>query len=257
MVIQLLDMIGRSALQLCAIAGDFFLFLVRIVTTFFLTRLKLIKVMMQMEHIGVNSLVIVMLTGAFAGAVLAFQSYIGFKRFGAEEYIGPVVALSMIRELGPVLTGLMVTGRAGSAMTAEIGTMKITEQIDALRTLCIDTFQYLFVPRVVASTIILPFLALFTMVLGIVGGYVIATYVLQLNGEEFIDGIRRYVELSDIVNGLVKSSVFGLILAWVGSYRGYTASGGALGVGVATTQSVVLSSIMILVANYFLTYLLF
>lgn len=210
-----------------------------------------------MEHIGVDSLAIVMLTGLSSGAVLAFQSYIGFKRFGAEEFIGPVVALSLTRELGPVLTGLMVTGRAGSAMTAEIGTMRITEQIDALQTLRLNVFQYLITPRLVATTIILPFLALFTMIIGVIGGYIIATMVLGLNGVQFIKGIQRYVELSDVTKGLFKSAVFGLILSWVGSYKGYIAHGGARGVGIATTQSVVIGSIMILIANYFLTAILF
>ncbi len=257
MIIAFVDFIGSKSISICNVLGTFTLFLSQALITLFSTRLRLRKVFTQMEHIGVNSLLIALLTGTFAGAVLTFQSYIGFKRFGGEEFIGPVVALSMTRELGPVLTGLMVTGRAGSAMTAEIGTMRITEQIDALRTLRINVFQYLIVPRIVASTIILPFLTLFTMILGVVGGYIIATGVLELNGEEFISGIRKYIELSDITNGLIKSSVFGLILSWIGSYKGFHASGGARGVGIATTKSVVISSVMILIANYFLTAILF
>jgi len=257
MILRLIDYVGATAIESCNTLGQFALFLFRTVQTLFTTRLKIKKVLAQVEHIGVNSLAIVVLTGIFTGAVLAFQSYIGFKRFGAEEFIGPVVALSLTRELGPVLTGLMVTGRAGSAMTAELGTMRITEQIDALRTLRINVFQYLVTPRVLAAVIILPFLTLFTMMLGIMGGYVIATKVLHLNSVEFIKGIQRHVELSDITNGLIKSAVFGLILSWVGSYKGYYAWGGARGVGIATTQSVVIASIMILIANYFLTAMLF
>lgn len=257
MILRVIDNVGAIALEYCNTLGTFFLFLYTAVYTLFTTKLKLKKVFAQMEHVGVNSLVIVMLTGLFTGAVLAFQSYIGFKRFGAEGFIGPVVALSLTRELGPVLTGLMVTGRAGSAMTAEIGTMRITEQIDALETLRLNVFQYLITPRLVATTIIMPFLALFTMLLGVIGGYLIATQVLGLNGVQFIKGIQRYVELSDVTNGLVKSAVFGLILSWVGSYKGYYSHGGARGVGISTTQSVVISSIMILIANYFLTAILF
>jgi len=210
-----------------------------------------------MEHIGVDSLSIILLTGAFSGAVLALQSYVGFKRFGAEDFIGPVVALSLTRELGPVLTGLMVAGRAGSAIAAELGTMQITEQIDALKTLNINVNQYLMVPRIVASVLIMPLLTLFSMICGIVGGYVISVFVLGLNGEQYITQIQSYLELSDIVGGLIKSSVFGLILAWVGCYKGYYTTGGAKGVGMATTQSVVLSSILILISNYFLAAMLF
>ena len=257
MVIQLINWLGRYGLYVATRVGNFTLFLTTTIKTFFTTKLKIKKTLVQMEQIGVNSLIIVILTGSFAGAVLAFQSYIGFKRFGGEEFIGPVVVLSLTRELGPVLTGLMVAGRAGSAIAAEIGTMRITEQIDALRTLCINTWQYLMVPRIFASTFIMPFLTLFTMICGTVGGYVVAVHVLHLNGEEYISGIKKYVELSDITNGLIKSAVFGLILSWVGCYKGYYTRGGARGVGIATTQAVVVGSIMILIANYFLTAILF
>ncbi len=209
-----------------------------------------------MERIGVDSLAIIILTGSFSGMVFALQSYIGFQRVGGEQFIGPVVALGMIRELGPVMTGLMVTGRAGSAIAAELGTMRITEQIDALRTLCIDSFQYLIVPRIVASVIIVPFLTLFSMICGIVGGYAICVYVLGLSPEDYISGIKTYVELSDIRGGLIKASVFGLILSWVGTYKGFYTWGGARGVGISTTQSVVTGSILILISNYFLTKLL-
>lgn len=151
----------------------------------------------------------------------------------------------------------MVAGRAGSAIAAELGTMQITEQIDALKTLNINVNQYLMVPRIVASVLIMPLLTLFSMICGIVGGYVISVFVLGLNGEQYITQIQSYLELSDIVGGLIKSSVFGLILAWVGCYKGYYTTGGAKGVGMATTQSVVLSSILILISNYFLAAMLF
>jgi phospholipid/cholesterol/gamma-HCH transport system permease protein len=257
MTFWIIDAIGQKALKICSGLGGFILFFLQTVRTLFSTKLRVRKFFAQMKHIGVDSFLIIFLTGAFSGAVLALQSYIGFKRFGAEEFIGPVVALTLIRELGPVLTGLMVTGRAGSSIAAEIGTMQITEQIDALKTLCINVKQYLIVPRILAGTIILPFLTAFSMIFGIIGGYVISVYVLGLNGEQYISGIRTFVEFSDITGGLIKSSVFGLILTWVGCYKGYHTRGGAKGVGLSTTDSVVVSSILILISNYFLAALLF
>ena len=249
--------IGTFVLTTSAICGSFFLFFFITIKTLFTTRLRLKKLLAQMVSIGVDSLNIIILTGTFSGAVLALQSYIGFKRFGAEEFIGPVVALSLIRELGPVLTGLMVTGRAGSAIAAELGTMQITEQIDALKTLNINVYQYLMVPRILGATLIMPFLVLFSMIFGIMGGYLVSTAVLYLNGEQYISGIKTFVEFSDIIGGLIKASVFGLILSWVGCYKGFYTSGGAKGVGLATTSSVVLGSILILISNYFLAALLF
>jgi phospholipid/cholesterol/gamma-HCH transport system permease protein len=209
-----------------------------------------------MERIGVESVNIVVLTGSFTGMVFALQSYIGFQRVGGEQFIGAVVALGMIRELGPVLTGLMVTGRAGSAITAELGTMTITEQIDALITLRINPFQYLVVPRMLGATIIMPFITIFAMICGIAGGYLVCVYVLELSPEDYLNNIRTYVEISDIRGGLIKAAFFGLILSWVGCYKGYNTTGGARGVGRSTTQSVVTSSIMILIANYVLTKML-
>ena len=256
-IINIINNIGKVFIKLCSNVGNFVLFLFTTISTLFTTRLKINKLFFQVEHIGVGSISIILLTGVFAGAVLAFQSYEGFKRFGAEEFLGPIVAISITRELGPVLTALMVTGRAGSAITAELATMSITEQIDALRTLCINTYQYLVVPRILASVLILPFLTLFAMFFGIIGGYLISVYVLGLNGEQYTEGIRTFLELKDIVGGLVKASVFGLILSWVGTYKGYNTRGGARGVGKSTTKSVVISSIMILISNYFLASLIF
>lgn len=238
-------MTGRFAL--------FFFNAARILVT---SKLKLVKTFEQMNRIGVESFTIIVLTGSFAGMVFALQSYIGFQRVGGEQFIGAVVALGMIRELGPVLTGLMVTGRAGSAIAAEIGTMRITEQIDALTTLRINAFQYLVIPRMLAGIFIVPCLAVFSMIFGLIGGYIICVHVLELSPEDYTSSIRTYVELADIRGGLIKSCVFGLILSWVGTYKGYFTSGGARGVGIATTQAVVLASIMILISNYFLTKLL-
>lgn len=253
MVIGFVNVIGNFTLNICTLAGRFTLFLLKSIQSLFTSKLKLHKVFVQMQRIGVDSLPIVILTGLFTGMVFALQSYIGFQRVGGEQFIGAVVALGLVRELGPVLTGLMVTGRACSAIAAEIGTMRITEQLDALRTLRISVFQYLVVPRILAGLIILPFLTLFATVCGIIGGYVICVHVLGLNGDEYINNIKAYVEMSDIIGGLIKSSVFGLILSWVGCYKGYHTRGGAHGVGISTTESVVMSSMLILITNYFLT----
>ena len=256
MFLRFAGYIGKSILDLCDHIGAFTLFLFKALQVLISSKLKLHKVFVQMGRIGVDSFNIVVLTGSFTGMVFALQSYIGFQRVGGEQFIGAVVALGMIRELGPVLTGLMVTGRACSAIAAEIGTMRITEQIDALTTLRINPFQYLVIPRILGGTIIMPFLTIFSMIFGIIGGYLICVHVLELSPEDYMSSIKSYVELADITGGLTKATVFGLILSWVGCYKGYNTSGGARGVGISTTQSVVQSSIMILISNYFLTKML-
>ena len=257
MTINIFALIGPVVLKICAELGAYCLFLYQIFQTLISKPLKMQKFFVQLEQIGVDSFFISVLTGTFAGAVLALQGYYGFKTFGAEAMLGPVVALSLTREIGPVFTGLMVTGRVGSSIAAEIGTMKITEQIDALRTLRLDVFQYLIVPRVVAATIIMPFLTMFAMFFGIFGGYVVYTYSLGLNPLDYLDGIKNVLEIQDISCGLIKASVFGFIFSSVGSYRGYITQGGAKEVGMQTTKSVVISSIAILISNYFLAMMLF
>lgn len=257
MLLNIINSLGDSAITIFNDFGNFALFLFKTFYTLFTTKLKYRQLIVQMQRIGVESFTIIFLTGASIGLALALQTYIGLERFGAHDFIGVVVALGMTRELGPVMTGLMVTGRSGAGIAAEIGTMKITEQIDALKTLCINPYQYLIVPRIVASTIILPFLTIFSMICGIIGGFLYCTHVLEIAPENYISSIRSHVEFSDITGGLIKSSVFGLILSWIGTYNGYCATGGAKGVGLATTKTVVTSSIMILIFNYLLSALLF
>jgi phospholipid/cholesterol/gamma-HCH transport system permease protein len=189
-VMHIFDQIGSYTLRLCGGLGKFTLFLLTAIKTLITTRLKVQKTLYQMNRIGVESFNIIVLTGMFAGMVFALQSYIGFQRVGGEQFIGAVVALGMIRELGPVLSGLMVTGRACSAIAAEIGTMRITEQLDALRTLRIDVFQYLVVPRILAGTIIMPFLTIFSMIFGVIGGYVVCVYILELSPVDYHNSIR-------------------------------------------------------------------
>ncbi len=255
-IIAFVNLLGRTALKTCHSIGSFAIFLLNAAKAAFTTKLDLHKTLMHMSSIGVDSLVIIILTGSFTGMALSLQTYAGFQRVGGEQFIGAIVALSMIRELGPVLTGLMVTGRAGSAIAAEIGTMRITEQIDALRTLRINVFQYLIVPRIVGGTIIVPFLAIFSMICGILGGYLMCVYVLELSPEDYIHGIKMLVEGADIMQGLFKATIFGFILTSVGTYKGYVTAGGTGDVGKSTTQSVVTSSISIVIVDYFLTKLL-
>lgn len=257
MLIHFVDAVGKQALAYCTALGKFGLFVWQASKILFSKKLKVAKLLQQMERVGINSLLISSVTGFFAGAVLALQSYKGFHVFGGEDLIGPVVALTMTRELGPVLTGLMVAGRSGSSIAAELGTMRITEQIDALRTLCINPYQYLVIPRILAGTFILPLLALFAMACGVFGGYLVCVNILGLNSEEYLTGIKDFVEIKDILGGMIKASTFGFILTSIGSYKGFYTHGGARGVGLATTQTVVVSSIFIIISNYFLAMLIF
>jgi len=223
----------------------------------FTTRLRFKQLFTQMMRIGVNSSTIIILSTLSSGFALALQSYAGLSRIGGEEMLGVIVAWGMTRELGPILTAIMVCGRSGSAIAAELGTMRITEQIDALRTLCINPFQYLIVPRVLAGALILPFVTIFGMFFGILGGYLFARANLTSSPEVYIVNIKNFLTLGDIAGGLIKSCFFGFILTFVGCYKGYRASGGARGVGRATTTSVVVGCILILVSNYFMSIMLF
>ena len=211
----------------------------------------------SMEFVGVGSLFIVMLTGVFTGAVFSLQGASAFRAFNAESLVGSSVGISLARELSPVLTGLMVTGRAGSGIATELGTMRVTEQIDALYTMAVNPVQYLVVPRVLAGLIMVPLLsALFTFI-GMVGSYVIAVLLLGIDEGIFLEKTRWIVDPEDLTSGLIKACVFGGILTMVGCYKGFYATGGARGVGIATTQSVVASSVIILIADYFLTAMMF
>ncbi|MBM3548425.1 MAG: ABC transporter permease [Alphaproteobacteria bacterium] len=211
----------------------------------------------QMIEIGYFSLPVVALTTLFSGMVLALQSYTGFARFSAEGAIATVVVLSMTRELAPVLAGLMVAGRIGAAMAAEIGTMRVTEQIDALTVLSTDPYKYLVVPRLIAGATMLPLLVLIGDILGVFGGYLVAIYKLDFNAAAYLRRTADYLEFMDVVSGLVKASVFGFLVALTGCYHGYNSKGGAQGVGQATTNAVVSASILILVFNYIITELFF
>jgi phospholipid/cholesterol/gamma-HCH transport system permease protein len=211
----------------------------------------------QMLDIGYYSLPVVGLTAIFTGMVLALQSYSGFSRFNAESAIATVVVLSVTRELGPVLAGLMVAGRVGAAMAAEIGTMRVTEQIDALTTLSTQPHKYLVAPRLIAGLIMLPCLVLVADIIGVFGGYLVGVYKLNFNAATYLANTWQYLETLDVVSGLVKAAVFGFIITLMGCYHGYNSKGGAQGVGAATTNAVVSASILILVSNYLITAIFF
>ena len=211
----------------------------------------------QILDIGYFSLPVVGLTTLFSGMVLALQSYTGFARFSAEDTVATVVVLSVTRELGPVLAGLMVAGRIGASMAAEIGTMRVPDQIDALDTLSPRPMQYLVAPRLVAGTICLPFLVLIGDIIGVFGGYIVGVYHLGFNPSIYLARTLEYLELSDVTLGLIKAAVFGFLIALMGCYHGYYSGRGAQGVGQATTNAVVAASILILIANYLVTALFF
>ena len=211
----------------------------------------------QMVDIGYYSLPVVGLTAIFTGMVLALQSHTGFSRFKAESAVATIVVLSMTRELGPVLAGLMVAGRVGASMAAEIGTMRVTEQIDALTTLSTDPFKYLVWPRLLAGLLMLPLLVLVADIIGVFGGYIVGIYKLGFSPYDYLNRTFEFLETQDVVSGLVKAAVFGFLVALMGCYQATTRSGGAQGVGAATTKAVVSASILILTANYVVTELFF
>ena len=211
----------------------------------------------QMMRIGYYSLPVVGLTAFFTGGALALQIYVGGNRFGAEAVVPNIVVLGITRELGPVIAGLMVAGRVAAAIAAEIGTMRVTEQIDALTTLSTNPMRYLVVPRLIAAVVTMPLLVLVADAIGVFGGYVISTQSLGFNGAIYIKNTMDFMTTADVRSGVIKVAVFGFIIALMGCYNGFHSKGGAQGVGTATTNAVVTSSILILAANYFLTSILF
>ncbi len=208
-------------------------------------------------EIGYFSLPVVALTAIFTGMVLALQSYTGFARFSAESAIASLVVLSVTRELGPVLAGLMVAGRIGAAMAAELGTMRVTDQIDALTTLSTNPMKYLVAPRLLAGVIALPLLVVVADILGVLGGFIVSTLKLGFDPDAYLQNTLNFVQTQDVVSGLAKAAVFGFLIALMGCYHGYNSRGGAQGVGAATTTAVVSASILILAFDYLLTELFF
>jgi phospholipid/cholesterol/gamma-HCH transport system permease protein len=255
--LNILAHIGRAVLALLEEVGKVTLFirdgLIQGLTPTFYLR----QVLEQMLRIGYFSLPVVGLTAFFTGGALALQIYLGSSRFNAESLVASIVALGITRELGPVLAGLMVAGRVGAAIAAELGTMKVTEQIDALVTLSTNPFKYLVGPRLVAAVVTMPLLVGIGDTIGIMGGYIVGTRSLGFNGYAYIKNTADFLEVDDVTSGLIKAAVFGFIIAIMGCYHGFNSRGGAAGVGRATTNAVVSAAILILAANFALTSLLF
>ncbi|HRC86716.1 MAG TPA: ABC transporter permease [Thermoanaerobaculia bacterium] len=215
------------------------------------------ELLRQMVRVGIQSVPVLLLTSTFTGMVMALQIFNVLARFGAEAYVGSIVALSMVRELSAVLGSLIVAGRCGSAMAAELGTMRVTEQIDALEVMATDPVHYLVVPRVWATTLTLPMLVALGNLVGILGGYLVAVVLMGANPVTYLENTYRYMDLNDLFSGLVKAATFGLLIAVIGCQKGFYTTGGAEGVGRSTTSAVVQASIAILVSDFFLTKLLF
>ena len=249
--------IGKSTLHLCQVFGKISLFVISTFTHIIRPPFYWRELLSSIFNIGYLSLPVVGLTALFTGAALALQIYSGGARFNAESVVPSIVAIGMVRELGPVLGGLMVAGRVSASIAAEIGTMKVTEQIDALTTLSTNPMKYLTVPRVLAATLSLPILVAIGDIIGIMGGYLVAINRLDFNSATYLNNTLSFLEGDDIMSGLIKASVFGFIVAIMGCFHGMNSDRGAQGVGKATTNAVVSASVLILTTNYLLTELFF
>lgn len=256
-ILNFIAAIGAAVLDGVAWLGELAIFATRGVLGVFQPPFYPRLVGRSLMEIGFYSLPVVALTALFTGMVLALQSYTGFSRFNAESAIASVVVLSVTRELGPVLAGLMVSGRAGAAMAAELGTMRVTDQIDALSTLSTQPMRYLVAPRLLAGVIALPILVVIADILGVLGGFIVATLRLGFNPNTYLVSTFSNLRTDDVVSGLIKSAVFGFVIALMGCFNGYRSRGGAQGVGAATTSAVVTASILILALDYVLTQVLF
>jgi phospholipid/cholesterol/gamma-HCH transport system permease protein len=256
-ILNLFGSVGNNSLKFIANIGHFFIFCFIAISWIFRPPWYFKKILFQVIDIGYFSLPVVGLTTFFSGMVLALQTYNGFTEFNSESTVARVVLTSITRELGPVLTGLMVAGRIGAKMAAEIATMKVTEQIDALGTLGTRPMQYLIAPKIIASVICLPFLVFVGNTIGILGGYIIAIFKLDFNPDLYLFATLDNLQWIDLIQGSVKAATFGLIISMVSCYFGFNASKGAEGVGYATTVSVFVSSVLILTSTYIITALFF
>ena len=246
------EALGRWASRIVVSVGRFGTFMALALATIVSPPFKFRAFVDRIDYIGFRSLLIILLTGAFTGMVLGLQIYMTLSRFGSEAFLGPAVALSLIRELGPVLAALMVTGRAGSALTAEIGIMRITEQIDALTVMALNPMRYLVAPSILAGLVTFPLMTAIFDVVGIFGGYLVGVKLLGLSEGTYFGEMQTFVDLNDIMTGFWKSVSFGVVVTWVCTYKGFHVGHGAEGVARATTQAVVLSSVLILVCDYFM-----
>ena len=256
-VLDFIATVGRAVLGACRATGHLTLFALEGLSHLFRPPFYLRAFLRAMLEIGFLSLPVVALTAVFTGMVLALQSSTGLARFSAESGVANLVVLSVTRELGPVMAGLMVAGRVGAAMAAEIGTMRVTDQIDALTTLSTNPMKYLVAPRLLAGLIALPLLVLVADILGVLGGFIISTLKLGYNTGIYLNNTINFLQTEDVVSGLVKAAMFGFLVSLVGCYHGYNSKGGAQGVGAATTSAVVAASVLILAFDYVLTELFF
>ncbi len=256
-MLKLFESIGEATLNFLKDAGGILILVINFTKAFFKGPARIRLTFEQMYYIGVKSTLIVALTSMFVGMVEALQIYHGFHKFGAENMIGYTVAVSLGRELAPVLTALMIVARNVSAIAAELGTMRVSQQIDALLVMAVDPVNFLVAPRIIAMTVMLPALVIISNAVGNIGAYLVGVNILNLNPTAYVKNIQTYIELSDLTYGLIKAGVFGFIISSIGCYMGLTTTGGAKGVGISTTKAVVASSISVLVADYFLTAFLF
>jgi phospholipid/cholesterol/gamma-HCH transport system permease protein len=255
--LKVFPIVGNASVNLIKTLGQLGIFMMHVMRVIFKPPFYWRTILRQLIEVGYYSLPVVGLTAIFTGAVLALQSYTGFSRMSAESAIPSVVVLSITRELGPVLAGLMLAGRLGAAIAAEIGTMRVTEQIDALYTLHTDPIRYLITPRIIAGAMMLPLVVLAADIIGVFGGYLISVYKLGFSPHSYLRNTFEYLKTEDVISGLIKASIFGYFVCLIGCFYGYKSQGGAQGVGNATTQAVVSSSIMILLMDYLITGLLF
>ncbi len=251
-----LTRIGNATLDFFDQVGSMALFLGRVFVLCFKRPFRIKLLLEQMEFVGVGSLFIVLLTGTFSGAVFTLQSIAGLEKVGMENIVGSTVMLAVTRELAPVLTSLMVSGRVGSAMATELGTMRVSEQIDAMEVMAVDPIQYLVVPRIIAASIMVPALSILFVLVAGMGSYAVAVGLMGLDEGAFMARIEWLIDPYDFLHGLTKAIFFGVLVALVGCYKGFYATGGARGVGNATTQAVVIGSISIFVLDYILTTIL-
>jgi len=255
-MLNMVGSIGNVVIFFLNETGKFFIFFISIIKAL-LGRWYFKNILKQSIFVGYFSLPVVALTSFFTGGALALQIYYGGSQFNSETIVSSIVALGITRELGPVLGGIVVAGRVSAAIAAEIGTMKVTEQIDALKTLSAEPISYLVVPRIISGIIMLPLLIIFADIIGIMGGWFIGVQSLEFNGSVYMQNTINFLEISDVTSGIIKASVFGLLITLMGCYQGFHSKGGAQGVGRATTNAVVSSSVLILASNYIMTNLFF
>jgi len=255
--VGLLSFIGRWIIESLADLGAMAIMVLRLLATLPRMFSSARLILQQMLAMGVRSLPLVILTSAFTGAVSAWQAAYQFQNYVPMRYLGTAVGKAVIIELAPVLTALVVAGRVGASIAAEVGTMRVTEQIDALEVMGIDPTRYLILPRVVSGTIMLPILVMFANLIAILGALVVAVVMVHLSSETFLNGLRMFMSASDVLAGLTKAAIFGVIISLIGCFYGFNAKGGAEGVGRATTGAVVTASVLILVSDYFVATVLF